>query len=94
MPPQRLYFCLAVNAKRMGFLLVCFLGACQCVGVVIEGLFVCHRTVDKRGRSPLNRLAKCVMTRVYSVSSVDHFVVDKGTQSHMCIEDEKRQYWP
>ncbi len=53
MPPQKLYFCLAVIAKRMGLLWICFLRACRCVGVVVEGLFVCHRAVDKRGWSPL-----------------------------------------
>ncbi len=54
MPLQRLYFCLAVNAKRIGFLQIWFFWTCWHIGVIVEGLFVCQRAVDKRGQSPLN----------------------------------------
>jgi hypothetical protein len=54
LPQQRLYFRLAINAMKMGFLRTCFFGACWRMILVIERLFVCQRTVVHRGQSPLN----------------------------------------
>jgi hypothetical protein len=77
MPPQRLYFCLAVNAKRIGFLQNFFFGACWRVGVVVEGSFVCHHAVDKRGRSPLNWIGQMRDDKGLFMSNVDHYVINE-----------------
>jgi hypothetical protein len=47
LPPP--HYCLTLYAIRIGFLRMCFLGACRQMIVVIERLFVCQRAVEKRG---------------------------------------------
>jgi hypothetical protein len=47
LPPP--HSCLTVYATRIGFLWMCFLGACQQMIVVIKRLFVCQCAVENRG---------------------------------------------
>jgi hypothetical protein len=45
LPPS----CLTMDGKRIGFLQMCFLGACWRFNVVVIWLFVCQHAVDSMG---------------------------------------------